>query len=317
LQERTMVFVNEIAEIVHTSVDRYGGCPNKNIGEAFLLAWRLNTIESSLNESRSDPHKVLTKEGVNIADMAVIGFLDILRKVHKNRKVLSYRDDADITKLIKNYKVKMGFGLHLGWAIEGAIGSESKIDASYLSPNVNLSSRLEAATKQYGVNILISDTLFDYCSSEIKEICRQIDNVTVKGSAKPVKLYTIDVNLKLSKEKKRGIYLSSAKIKYNQSKKEEIMKKAELSGSIARLVLDTPGFREFLTLDRPSLFKDIFNLGFQNYHNGNWIEARTLFDECLKLDPSDGPTKTLQLYMKGLNYSAPFTWEGYRALTSK
>jgi class 3 adenylate cyclase len=49
----------------------------------------------------------------------------------------------------------MGFGLHVGWAIEGAIGSEFKIDASYLSPNVNMSSRLEAATKQFGVPILI------------------------------------------------------------------------------------------------------------------------------------------------------------------
>lgn len=45
------------------------------------------------------------------------------------------------------YKVKMGFGMHSGWAIEGAIGSEFKIDASYLSSNVNISSRLEAATK--------------------------------------------------------------------------------------------------------------------------------------------------------------------------
>lgn len=40
------------------------------------------------------------------------------------------------------YNVKMGFGLHSGWAIEGAIGSEFKIDASYLSPNVNMASRL-------------------------------------------------------------------------------------------------------------------------------------------------------------------------------
>ena len=37
----------------------------------------------------------------------------------------------------------MGYGLHGGWAIEGAIGSMLKIDASYLSPNVNLAARLE------------------------------------------------------------------------------------------------------------------------------------------------------------------------------
>lgn len=58
-----------------------------------------------------------------------------------------------------NYKVKMGLGLHLGWGIEGAIGSNFKIDASYLSPNVNMAARLEAATKQYGVPLLISNSL--------------------------------------------------------------------------------------------------------------------------------------------------------------
>lgn len=58
-----------------------------------------------------------------------------------------------------NYRVKMGFGLHLGWAIEGAIGSEFKIDASYLSPNVNLAERLEGSTKLYGVPMVISNTI--------------------------------------------------------------------------------------------------------------------------------------------------------------
>lgn len=53
----------------------------------------------------------------------------------------------------------MGFGLHFGWAIEGAIGSDYKIDASYLSPNVNIASRLEAATKQYGVSLLLSEDI--------------------------------------------------------------------------------------------------------------------------------------------------------------
>ena len=76
----------------------------------------------------------------------------------------------------------MGFGLHIGWAIEGAIGSEHKIDASYLSPNVNMASRLEAATRQYGVNILISEQLFDLSTPEMKEYLRQVDRVTVKGS---------------------------------------------------------------------------------------------------------------------------------------
>jgi len=61
----------------------------------------------------------------------------------------------------------MGFGLNLGWAIEGAIGSAYKIDASYLSPNVNMASRLEAATKQFKTNFLLSEKLFNFCSVHI------------------------------------------------------------------------------------------------------------------------------------------------------
>ena len=60
----------------------------------------------------------------------------------------------------------MGFGLHQGWAIEGAIGSYFKIDASYLSPNVNMSSRIEMATKQYGVSILVSGELVPILSKD-------------------------------------------------------------------------------------------------------------------------------------------------------
>lgn len=36
-----MLFVNNIGEVVHTMVDRYGGAANKNIGDAFLLVWKV------------------------------------------------------------------------------------------------------------------------------------------------------------------------------------------------------------------------------------------------------------------------------------
>ena len=74
-----------------------------------------------------------------------------------------------------------GFGLHIGWAIEGAIGSNFKIDASYLSPNVNMASRLEAATKQFGTSILLSEDFVAMLSPRVRARVRQIDKVTVKG----------------------------------------------------------------------------------------------------------------------------------------
>jgi class 3 adenylate cyclase len=50
----------------------------------------------------------------------------------------------------------MGFGLHAGWGIEGAVGSLQKVDATYLSPHVNMAARLETSSKQYGVPLLAS-----------------------------------------------------------------------------------------------------------------------------------------------------------------
>lgn len=92
--------------------------------------------------------------------MATLSFVKSVSALKTSRKLLKYKDNPALKQRINNYSVRMGFGLHCGWAIEGAIGSFYKIDASYLSPNVNLSSRLEAATKTYGVSILISGQLF-------------------------------------------------------------------------------------------------------------------------------------------------------------
>lgn len=41
LQEEIMEFVNVIAKIVHSEVAYHGGAANKNIGDAFLLVWKL------------------------------------------------------------------------------------------------------------------------------------------------------------------------------------------------------------------------------------------------------------------------------------
>jgi hypothetical protein len=47
-----------------------------------------------------------------------------------SKKLLKYKSHEGLNERLPNYSVKMGFGLHVGWAIEGAIGSEFKIDAS-------------------------------------------------------------------------------------------------------------------------------------------------------------------------------------------
>ena len=79
--------------------------------------------------------------------MAVFSFVKIIAKLNKYEHIIQYNDDERLLSIREDFKVRMGFGLHQGWAIEGAIGSYFKIDASYLSPNVNMAARLESATK--------------------------------------------------------------------------------------------------------------------------------------------------------------------------
>jgi len=88
--------------------------------------------------------------------MSVVSFLLLISGLKKSRKMIKYNTHAGLNKRMPNYQVKLGLGLHMGYAIEGAIGSYFKIDASYLSPNVRMSERLESATKHYGVGLLIS-----------------------------------------------------------------------------------------------------------------------------------------------------------------
>lgn len=83
-------------------------------------------------------------------------------------------------------------GLHFGWAIEGAIGSSMKIDASYLSPHVNTAARLEAATKQFKSPILMSGDFVARLSESNKTLCRKIDSVFLVGKAESTALFTWD-----------------------------------------------------------------------------------------------------------------------------
>jgi class 3 adenylate cyclase len=45
-----MLFVNNIGEVVHTMADRYAGAANKNIGDAFLLVWKIPRDKYSIND---------------------------------------------------------------------------------------------------------------------------------------------------------------------------------------------------------------------------------------------------------------------------
>mmetsp|Transcript_11544 Transcript_11544/g.10213 ORF Transcript_11544/g.10213 Transcript_11544/m.10213 type:complete len:438 (-) Transcript_11544:40-1353(-) len=322
LQEEVMLFVNEVADIVHGIVDRYSGAANKNIGEAFLLVWKFN--EEDVEEN--DEGQLVTKRtsrNSQYADMSVISFLKIIAEIRKSHKLERYSQNKQILEKLPNFKVKLGFGLHVGWAIEGAIGSDFKIDASYLSPNVNTSSRLDAATKQFGVHLLVSGSLKRICTPRTQANMRIIDIVTVKGSIEPIEMVTCDVDetlIKVEIPKRQRNKRQDKKMKKVRGRIERNRyKQAVMSNQIQ--VSEKFELDEDIKLMRSPYSKDFnetFKKGFELYIQGKWKKSAEVLNGIQgKLIRSDAPTMLILNYMKEFNFKAPDTWKGFRALTQK
>ena len=87
-----MLFVNNIAEIVHAIVDRYAGAANKNIGDAFLLVWKMNPVKYTINDDNSIVWN--DRKYVEIlADCSIISFMKIQAKINREPHILAYRND--------------------------------------------------------------------------------------------------------------------------------------------------------------------------------------------------------------------------------
>ncbi|CAG9326054.1 unnamed protein product [Blepharisma stoltei] len=318
LQQDIMIFVNEIAKIVHNNVNKYLGSPNKNIGQAFLLVWKFP--KESISENKENVKLENNRLTNSFADLSLISFLKIIAEICKSPKIESFSQHPALNAMIPGYIVSMGFGLHQGWAIEGTIGSSFKIDASYLSPNVNIASRIEAATKQFGVPLLVSQNFYSICSQTTQQYLRKIDRVTLKGTKAPMDLYTFDLDtstLKVSHYSQRKEDTKNAKVL-------EIIKRERLNDdvksqrfSVSSMFIDDhdlKNLRKNVSLE----FIEEFSEALTFYLEGDWVNACNLLKHAkrYKVQP-DGPTETLLEFMEEYGGIAPIGWAGYRELVDK
>ncbi len=93
----------------------------------------------------------------------------------------------------RNYpQISVGIGLNTGEVSVGNMGSNRIFQYTALGDNMNLASRLESLTKQYGVSLMISEYTHEKLGEHRKEfLLRPLDFVRVKGKSQAVKIFEV------------------------------------------------------------------------------------------------------------------------------
>lgn len=130
-------------------------------------------------------HKGTLDKYIGDAIMAVFGS-PLPLKDHAWRAVqtsleMRHRLEEFNARRLSNNKVaiKIGIGINSDSVISGNIGSSKRMEFTAIGDGVNLGSRLESASKQYGCDIIISEHTYKPCAAQI--CVRELDKIRVKG----------------------------------------------------------------------------------------------------------------------------------------
>lgn len=308
LENHIMVFVNRLASIVHSIANEFFGSPNQNNGGTFLLVWRLSSHEEA--------------KQCRLADCAAVCITKVIAHLSKSKVLEEYRGHPCLAKRLPNYRVCMGFGLHTGWAIEGAIGSDFKIDASYIGPHVCMAARFQGFTHVYGTKVIIGDQMVKLMSKPIAALCRLIDCVALPDWD-PIRLYTIDLDdMALEVEDPRGnqsVYNGVFAAQRDQFKQRIQRQRKRIERwsddfDMGSYVKDEPDIQTMRGQYLEEFFSKFSN-AFTNYVNGDWAKAALELEQTRFFNMvEDGPSAALLDFIRMYNDKAPPEWKGYHVV---
>eukprot|EP00536_Pseudo-nitzschia_multiseries_P015047 jgi/Psemu1/327760/estExt_fgenesh1_pg.C_8130002 len=187
LQEEVFMFTNRVAAVVHSICNSYGGAANKNIGDAFLVSWSIDNDDDGDRTGGGGSDGGSLQATANQADRALLSvvkisiastyddfFLEPLSDAAKGRLTIKLKDRFGSGSVLR-----VGIGLHAGRAVQGAIGSQRKIDATYVSESVERTEFLESSTKKYGLNVMMSGDFHRLLHPHTQGRCRKVDRIRI------------------------------------------------------------------------------------------------------------------------------------------
>jgi adenylate cyclase len=158
-------------------------------------------VVSMLNEYFEDmvdalfSYKGTLDKYIGDAMMAVFGsplplddhqWMAVQTAVEMRKRLILFNDKRVVEGHIP---ISIGIGIHSDKVLGGNIGSSRRMEYTAIGDGVNLASRLEGASKQYGCDIVISEQTYHPCASRIW--ARELDYIKVKGKTQPVSVYEL------------------------------------------------------------------------------------------------------------------------------
>jgi adenylate cyclase len=139
-----------------------GGLLDKYIGDAMMAVW------GAPIPLEDHPDRAL------LASLQMLDVLDGLREGWKARGLPM---------------IDIGCGVNTGQMVVGNMGSNQRFDYTVLGDSVNLGSRLEAVTKNYGVKIICSEMTAVRLKNPGQFVLRELDSIQVKGKNDAVGIF--------------------------------------------------------------------------------------------------------------------------------
>ncbi len=151
--------MNDFLTPITATIHKHRGTIDKYMGDAVMAFW---------GAPLDDPYH---QKNALLASLEMIEVLEEQQAYFKS----------------KNWpEIKIGVGLNCGLMNVGNMGSEFRMAYTVLGDAVNLGSRLEGLTKQYGVQIIVGETMVE-ALPEFE--FRILDLVAVKGREEPLRIY--------------------------------------------------------------------------------------------------------------------------------
>lgn len=160
--EEVVAMLNTYFEEMVDAVFKYGGTLDKYIGDALMAVF-------------GSPAPL--KDHPWCAMQAAVEMRNRLTAFNEQRKA-----DGKMS-------ISIGIGIHSDEVVSGNIGSSKRMELTSIGDGVNLASRLEGTSKQYGTDIVISEKT--YSPYKEKLWVRELDLITVKGKTEPVRIYEL------------------------------------------------------------------------------------------------------------------------------